>query len=193
MHLTGQPARQRTQRRTVTPPLTSQNAETHVLGVKGSPVQIRPSRRGVKAWLRVSATGFGCNGSERALPPVAPAKRSGVSCLLGMLTSDNWHQRVRVPTLAPSPPTRVSFAPGQGVAGADPGVKACRAAAQGRPQGTGCPSAAARRTGRSGAPWSEADPALGRPHIADERVLRLVSWGTFASAVISGRGSQWCV
>jgi len=40
MHLAGQPARRRTQRRTVTPPLTSKNGQTHVLGVKGSPVQI---------------------------------------------------------------------------------------------------------------------------------------------------------
>ena len=71
----------------------------------------------------------GCNGSARALPSVAPTPRSGLSCRLGMLTSDNWHQRVRVPALAPSPPTRVSFPPGQGVAGSDPAVKACRAAA----------------------------------------------------------------
>jgi hypothetical protein len=57
-----------------------------------------------------------------------PTPRSGVSCRPGMLTSDNWHQRVRVPVLAPSPPTRVSFPPVQGVAGSDPAVKACRAA-----------------------------------------------------------------
>jgi hypothetical protein len=46
-----------------------------------------------------------------------------MSCRPGMLTSDNWHQRVRVPALAPSPPTRVSFPLGQGVAGSDPAVK----------------------------------------------------------------------
>src|SRR5262249_41147402 len=51
-----------------------------VLGVKGSPVQIRPSRRRSEGWFRVSATSFGCNGSARALPSVASAKRRGVSC-----------------------------------------------------------------------------------------------------------------
>jgi hypothetical protein len=60
------------------------------LGVKGSPVQIRPSRRRSKAGSRLQLPAFGCNGSARALPSIAPAKRSGVPCRPGMLTSDYW-------------------------------------------------------------------------------------------------------
>jgi hypothetical protein len=36
-------------------------------------------------------------------------------------------------------------------------------------------------------------PSPVRPHIADERVLRLGSLGTFASAVIFDRDPQWWV
>jgi hypothetical protein len=41
------------------------------LGVKGSPVQIRPSRRRSKAGSGFQLPAFGCNGSARALPSVA--------------------------------------------------------------------------------------------------------------------------
>jgi hypothetical protein len=61
------------------------------LGVKGSPVQIRPSRRRSKAGSGFQLPAFGCNGSARALPSIASTKRSGVSCRPGMLTSDYWH------------------------------------------------------------------------------------------------------
>ena len=61
------------------------------LGVKGSPVQIRPSRRRSKAGSGFQLPAFGCNGSARALPSVAPTKRSGVPCRAGILTSDYWH------------------------------------------------------------------------------------------------------
>jgi hypothetical protein len=50
------------------------------LGVKGSPVQIRPSRRRSKAGSRFQLPAFGCNGSARALPSVARIMRSGLSC-----------------------------------------------------------------------------------------------------------------
>jgi hypothetical protein len=45
----------------------------------------------VKGWFRVSAASFGCNGSARTLPSMAPAKRSGVPCRPGMLASGYWH------------------------------------------------------------------------------------------------------
>jgi len=61
------------------------------LGVKGSPVQIRPSRRRSKAGPGFQRPAFGCHGSARALPSAAPTKRSGVPCRAGMLTSDYWH------------------------------------------------------------------------------------------------------
>ena len=93
------------------------------LGVKGSPVQIRPSRRRSKAGSGFQLPAFGCNGSARGLPSVAPAKRSGVSCRPGMLTS-GYRQSARPRAGSrPSPPTRVSFLPGQGVAGSGPDDK----------------------------------------------------------------------
>jgi hypothetical protein len=42
---------------------------------------------------------------------------------LSMLTGDYWHSARPRAGLRPSPPTRVSFPPGQGVAGSDPAVK----------------------------------------------------------------------
>jgi hypothetical protein len=58
------------------------------LGVKGSPVQIRPSRRRSKAGSGFQPPALDCNGSARALPSGASTKRSGVSCRQGTLTSD---------------------------------------------------------------------------------------------------------
>jgi hypothetical protein len=52
---------------------------------------------------------FGCNGSARALPSIAPAKRSGVPCRAGILTSDYWHSARPRAGSRPSPPPRVSF------------------------------------------------------------------------------------
>jgi hypothetical protein len=60
------------------------------LGVKGSPVQIRPSRRRSKAGSGFQVSAFACNGSARALPSIAPAKRRGLLCRPGMLASDYW-------------------------------------------------------------------------------------------------------
>jgi hypothetical protein len=61
------------------------------LGVMESPVQIRPSRHRSKAGCGFQLPAFGCNGSVRALPSIAPAKRSGVPCRASILTSDYWH------------------------------------------------------------------------------------------------------
>jgi hypothetical protein len=110
------------------------------LGVKGSPVQIRPSRRRSKAGSGFQLPAFGCNGSARALPSVAPAKRSGVPCRPGILTSDYQHSACSRPGSRLSPPTRVSFPPGQGVAGSDPAVKGWfwAKAADGRAPASGC-------------------------------------------------------
>jgi hypothetical protein len=93
------------------------------LGVKGSPVQIRPSRRRSKAGSGFQLPAFGCNGSARALPSVAPAKRSGVPCRPGMLTSDYRHSACSRAGSRLSPADSGELSPGQGVADSDPAVK----------------------------------------------------------------------
>ena len=106
-------------------------------GVAGSnPAAPRRSKAGSGFQLPA----FGCNGSARALPSVAPAKRSGVFCRPGILTSDYRHSARPRAGSRPSPPTRVSFSPGQGVADSDPAVKNWfwATAADGRASASGC-------------------------------------------------------
>jgi hypothetical protein len=57
------------------------------LGVKGSPVQIRPSRSRSEAGSGLLTRPFGLDGSARTLPSVAQTKWCGVSCRMGTLTS----------------------------------------------------------------------------------------------------------
>jgi hypothetical protein len=100
---------------------------------------------------------FGCNGSARALPSIAPAKRSGVPCRASILTSDYWHSARPRAGSRPSPPPRVSFPPGQGVAGSDPAVKGwfwATTAAEGRrrPPATTLSRLGPRRPATSTAP-----------------------------------------
>jgi hypothetical protein len=52
-----------------------------------------------------------------------------MSCRPGMLTSDYWQSARQRAALRPSPADSGELSPGQGVAGSDPAVKACCAAA----------------------------------------------------------------
>ncbi len=79
------------------------------LGVKGSPVQIRPSRRRSKADSGLPTRPFGFDGSARALPFVAPTKRSGVSCRIARVTSGYSRSARSRAGWRYFPPSRVNF------------------------------------------------------------------------------------
>ena len=63
----------------------------HSWGSRGRRFKSGRPDAGQKAGSGFQLPAFGCNGSARALPSVAPAKRSGVFCRPGILTSDYRH------------------------------------------------------------------------------------------------------
>jgi hypothetical protein len=95
---------------------------------------------GQKAGSGFQLPAFGCNGSARPLPSVAPAKRSGVFCRPGMLTSDYRHSACSRAGSRLSPADSGELSPGQGVADSDPAVKNWfwATAADGRASASGC-------------------------------------------------------
>jgi hypothetical protein len=126
------------------------------LGVKGSPVQIRPSRL-VRGWFRVSAASFWLQW-ERTCAPIHSAGQAewrALPCkhpdqrLLALSASACW--------FPPFPAASGELPPGQGVAGSDPAVKGwfwATTAAEGRrrPPATTLSRLGPRRPATSTAP-----------------------------------------
>ena len=107
LHVAGQSACHHTRCIAPRPTLTSQNAQPPVLGVKGSPVQIRPSRRRSMAGFRVQLLVLGRDGSAR-VPHRSrrPGTKRSLSC---PPITGAWRRRCRsAPTCrcSASPPAR---------------------------------------------------------------------------------------